>query len=550
MIKIYRQANAAESVLLKYKKDNLQEKTAAYVFFMKHICGIELFPTQIMQAEQLFRFPYTVEVKPPRSGKSMGKAGINLYECCMNPLEDLRIYTPKHEIGKDALNYQYDWIEHSPVLRSYIRVKNGKRQVSSVSYEFMNRSNARIISIAGKIEGHNVTIADIMEFDLWPWEIYQDDVMRRLGAKNENGLPTRVRIDGTILGQQNLHKILNDKKNQLIFQNLMYTHKNNILNLPAGIKMDIDFMLACGVLDPKITEFQKAQMSPDEIQRSFYLNFTESTNFIWSAYLTAVMRKAAQWGLDGEPFEKGGSYNKKGIVACGFDCGHAGQKKKSSHYSLQFYEQVGNYRRWLNGFRWPAAADTGKLERDILEILAYYRPDGGYADGLKHNFVASINDKAFHEGLTDIDREEFPDQTPSNWEQWWFSPIWNNGKNKHFMYDSLQLGIHKGTCFYPYYPISDDRPEAKAMRKLKQTLLNIRREEKANTYPSYFGFDEEIGDDDSDAAGMANLWLDLHVEPAINMNLIRASNRQTRTSLIRTHGVNALDIEREDFNNF
>lgn len=540
----------SETELQRFAGETVAEKVAGYVFFMKHICGFELFPTQLLQAEQYFRYPYTIEVKPPRSGKSRGKAGISLYETAINPMEDLRIYTPKFDIGKDALSYQYDWIEHSPLLRSYIRVRNGKRQISSVSYEFKNRSNAKIMTVAGKIEGHNVTIADIMEFDLWNWETYQDDVMRRFGARNENGLPTRVRIDGTILGQENIYKIINTDKYRKLYHNLMYTDQDNVLGIDPGLKMDVDFMLAMGVLDPVMTEFQKSQMSPDEVQRSFYLNFTESTNFIWSAYVAAVMRKAAAWGLEGVPFIPGGRYQSEGIVSCGFDCGHAGTRQESSQYSMQFYEQVGRYRRWLNGFTWSANYDTSRMEKEILEILAYYQPAGGYADALKHNYVASINDKAWADGLTDICREDYPDNTPNNWEHWWISPLWNNDKNKHFYYDSLQMGIHKLTCFYPFYEPSDDRHEAKMMRELLKTMYNIRKEKTMGTYPRYYPADEKIGDDHTDAAGMANLWLDLHLDIPVDIRLVKAVGGKTKMGDIGAERITLNDIERISYNDF
>lgn len=544
-----RAALTAEKELQRFKADTSEEKTAAYMLFMKHICGFELFPTQLLQAEQYFRYPYVIEVKPPRSGKSKGKSGINLYECALNADEDLRIYTPKFDIGRDSLSYQYDWIEKSPLLRSYIRVKNGKRQISSVNYEFRNHSNARIITVAGKIEGHNVTIADIMEFDLWDWKTYQDDVMRRFGAQNENGLPTRVRIDGTILGQENIYKIITNEKYKNLYHNLMYTDANNILGLPVDLKMDVDFMLAMGVLDPVMTEFQKSQMSPDEVQRSFYLNFTESTNFIWSAYVAAVMRKSAKWGLEGVPFEKGGRYESEGVVGCGFDCGHAGQSDESSQYSLQIYEQIGRYRRWLNGFEWAADYDTSQLEIEVLEILAFYQPEGGYADALKHNFIASINDKAWRDGLTDKCRDDFPENTPGNWEQWWLSPLWNSDKNKHFYYDSLQMGIHKLTCFYPFYTADDDRHEAKMMRTLLRTMYNVRKEKTRGAYPRYTAADPKIGDDHTDAGGMANLWLDLHADPSINMNLV-STGKSIRMSEINADSISLSEIERDNFGSF
>lgn len=547
---IWKQALLAESEILKFKRENPEDKLAAFVLFMKHSCGFDLYPQQILMAEQYFRYDRVLDVKPPRSGKTAGKGAVNLYEMATNESEDLRIYVPKFDQGKEALSYQYDWISKSPILNAYIRVKSGKRQLSTVGYEFLNGSKAKIYSVKGEIEGHNVSIMDIEEIDRWKWETFQDDVMRRGGAKNKNGLPTRIRISGTIMGQENIFRIVSEEKYKKLFHNGMYADKNNILGLPAGTILDVYTLLSMGVLDPEFMAFQKEFMSPDEWARSNLLKFTEATNFIWSTYLRAIFKKADNWGLKGEQFYRGGTYKTNGIVGVGFDCGHAGEKKESSKYSLQIYEQLGMYRRWLNGFEFPADVDITKLENDVLEILAYYRPSGGYADALGHRLISSINDKAWKLGLTTINRNEYPDNTPGNWEKWWLSPLWNTGKNKHFFYSSLQHGIHHATCYYPFYEIHDKTPLSLAVKKLSRSLLNIRKEETAGSYPRYYPHNPKIGDDDADAAGMANLWLDTHVDGPINFDVIRSSGNKTHTSGLVDTINSQFNIDRDNYDNF
>ena len=544
-------SNVAEKEILKFKTDNVDEKYAAYALFMKHCCNVDLFPTQLMQADDYFHHTYTLEVKPPRAAKSFGKAGINLYECATNEIENLTIYTPKFSIGKEAYDYQYNFIANSDILSRFVRTKSGKKQLSSVHYELNNLSNCKIMTIMGKMEGHETSIADVMEFDLWDWEDFANKMPRRLGSKNQNGLPTRIRVDGTIMGQENIYRLVTDPKFKKIYTNLMRAQPNNMLGIPEGTLMDVDIMLAAGVLDPQMTELQKQQMTPDEVQRSLYLKFTESTNYIHSKYLLAVMRKAQKWNLEGVPFVKGGTYRSTGIVSIGFDCGHGGQKETSSKYSLQVYEHIGNYRRWLNGFEWAPDYDDAQLQKEIVEIIAFYRPQGGYGDALKQNLISSINDICWREGLTDKNREEYPENKPSNWDHWYFTPLWNTDKNKHFYYDSLQQGIHKGTCYYPYYSISDNRHEARLMRQLRKQMLNIRKEKTKGSYPRYCASDEKIGDDHTDAAGMANFWLDEHVQKPIDFGLIATSGKQTKTAgLAGTSVLSDINISREDYNSF
>lgn len=548
MIKINR---LAEREIEKFKRNDPGEKTAAWILFMKHCCDWEPMPNQILMAEQCFKNPYILAVQPPRSGKTMGVEGVGLYEMATNEAEDLRIYVPKHKQGKDALKYHYDWIDKSKILRAFLRKKNGKPIFSSVNYEFVNMSNAEIYTIRGEIEGHNVTIMRIEEFDDWQWERFHNDVLRRGAAKNRNGLPTRIRITGTIMGQENIYKVVTERAYRERFVNLMETQQENILNLPPGIKMDVHTLQQMGILDPEFVLLQRELMGPDEWARSMLLLFTESTNFIWSSYLRQSIKKGDEWGLEPVEVEKGGIYNNYGVVSVGFDCGHAGDSEESSKYTLHVYEQVGSYRRWLNGYEWNADYDTVQLEKEILEILSYFRPSGGYADALKHNFIASMNDKAFKMGLTDKNREDNPENTTGNWESWWIAPLWNTGKNKHFYYNSLKQGIHHGECFYPYFDKKDDRRVARIFKKFQRSILSIRKEETHGTYPKYYSVDNKVGDDHTDAAGMANLWLDIHVEKPVDFNLIKTAGRQTKMSAISANSVlGDLHIDRDDIRNF
>jgi len=136
-------ANVAEQELQKFKTDNVDERYAAYALFMKHACNVDLFPTQLMQADDYFHNTYTLEVKPPRAAKSFGKNGINLYECAINEKENLTIYTPKFSIGKEAYDYQYNFISNSTLLNNFIRVKSGKNHLSSYDMNLSTRAIAK-----------------------------------------------------------------------------------------------------------------------------------------------------------------------------------------------------------------------------------------------------------------------------------------------------------------------------------------------------------------------------------------------------------------------
>ena len=502
-----------------------------------------------MDAEQNFRYPYTLNVKPPRGTKTSGTEGVDLYEMIMNPLEDLRIYVPNFKIGKKTLKDTYDWIDKSPLLKAFIRRKSGKPQLSTVGWQFDNMSNVEIWSMKGDIEAHNVTIMRIEEFDLWQWEWFQDDVMRRGAAKNANGMPTRIRITGTIMGQENIYKILTNDNYKKMFRNLMHTHKGNLLGIEEGTPFDVYTLLAMDILDEKfVKEAADTLMSPDEWARSMLLQFTESRNFIWSSYLFASQKKALEWELEPVPFKKGERYKTNGIVTFGFDCAHAGQKKDASKYSLQIYEQNGRYKRWLNGFEWTPDYDTSLLEKELIEIFAFYRPAGGNGDALQYQLIANLNDKAYKEGITNICRSDFPENTPGNWDKWWFSPLRNDAKNKFLYYEALKYGIHKGRTFYPFVDIKDTRREARMLRKLIKSILNIREEETKGSYPSYRQNDSKIEDDSADAAAMAEYWLDVHIAKPINFDLIKTTGKFTETSRLSTSILRDIQIDKRGYN--
>ncbi len=525
--------NRAEKILSEYRTSDPKLQTAMCLLFLKNVCGWIPYPHQIYYIDMALHHSNVLCYAPPRAGKTMALEAVCLYQMAVNSFEDYRIYVPKFDQGKDALKYHYDWIDGSKLLKAHLRKMSGKPVFSRTEYQFNNRSNAKIYSIRGEIEGHNVTIMRVEEFDDWAWEKFANDVIRRTGAKNKNGLPTRVRISGTIMGQENIYKIVEDKEFSRLFQNLS--------EHPDWGKIDAHLLEKMGVLDSDALALQKKLMTPDEWARSGLLLFTESRNFIYQSYLRAGIKKSAEWGLEPVPMRRGGKYAKIGTVAVGFDCGHAGTSEESSRYSLQIFEQTGGFRRWLNGFRWEPDYDPKKLKEEIVEILAYYQPDGGYGDALKMNDIRTLNEMCWNEGVSTINPNDFAENKQSNWDRWFISPLHNTGKSKHDMYTALKDGIHNGSLFFPYYDKNDTSQVAKSLKNLLRTIVNIRSEKTTSFYPRYFGINKKIGDDDTDAAGMALKWLNDHTESAVNFGLIGSIGGSVVTSGIKSESAH-LDV--------
>lgn len=512
------QRQTAESILSQYAGTTVDDMMTGFISFCANVLFFQPYPHQLFYALECFRNAYVLGVAPPRSGKTNGIEAIDIYETACFPNEDGVIYAPKFDQAKDSLSYHYNWIEQSPLLRAFLRKKNGKPMFSSEGYFFQNMSNWRIYSILGKIEGHNVTIMRPEEFDDWPWETFANDVMRRGGAKPRNGKQKRIRITGTIMGKENIYKIENDEVFSSLFTNLSWMGDN---------RLDIHYMLASDVMDPQFVSIQKTAMSPDEWARSMLLLYTESTNFIWSVYLRKAMKVAMAWGLEGVPYVHGSTYVSSGRVVASLDCGHGGSQRSSSRYSLQIIEEIAFgptlYYRWLNGFSFDPQSDPDSLLKDIVDILAFYQPEGGFGDALNMTLIKSINKSCYLRGLTDKNPDDFPEQTPSNWDEWYISPLWNNGKNKHLMYMSAQQPIHSGHFYFPYYDKKDDSPIAISCHRVISHLLNIRQDTTSGSYPSYSMADAKVGDDDADAFSMNMLWLSAHPSGIVNFSLFKST---------------------------
>lgn len=499
--------NRAEELLSRYVTSDPAELTTRCLLFAKDILNWQANgPHQIFWMDAALHDPFVLLYSVPRGGKTMCIEAVDIYEMATNAQEDLRIYAPKLDQCRETLKYHYDWIDASPILKAFLRRRNGKPIFSSENYEFINQSNAKCYTIRGELEGHNVSISRVEEFDDWPWERFTDDIVRRMGAASKNARGKRMRITGTIMGEENIHRLVHDPVLSKMFRDLS--------EHPQWGKIDVYLLLAFGgILDEAAIEFARSTMSRDEWARSGLLRFTEAKNFIWQRYIRAGQKLSNEWGLQAVPLERGGRYVKAAgeVVGIGLDCGHAGQRSDSSVFSLQVNAMLNTgarkYLRWLNGFNWPADVDAGKLEDDILDILDFYRPDGGYGDALKHDIIASINRKAYARGITSKNLDEYPENTPGNWEKWYIQPMWNTDKYKHEMYSALQHAVHNVYQFFPYFDPKDDRHEAVRCGSLIRQLQGIRQAKTGGSYPSYHAENAKIGDDDADAQAMCVRWL-------------------------------------------
>ena len=103
------------------------------------------------------------------------------------------------------------------------------------------------------------------------------------------------------------------------------------------------------------------------------------------------------------------------------------------------------------------------VERDLLGLWEYFRPDYANGDAYGLGMLTSLNDKLFANGLTEVDRRSIGDgqSTASTWQHWPFAPIRFEGMTKHSMASALRAAFHNGQAAIPYVDDGTDALKAK-----------------------------------------------------------------------------------------
>jgi len=495
-------ANRAEKEIKKFVDNNY--------LWLKHICNFECRPPQVVWADEIEKNPYIVIMAPPRFGKTNLVELMCLKDTATHPWEEGRTWAPKEDQAKNSLKYQLSAIENSEVLSAYIAVRDGKRQKSTKHYEFWNGSNWKIFGQNSNFEGENATIIRAEEFDDMDWDIWTKRIIERGSAKNRNGLPTRIRITGTIQeGKGNMYRVVEDPE--------YYT----------ATLFDVYDGLALGIYDEKLIEHAKKQTSPEDWLRIYLLKFTEAKNYLWEKWIRHAQKRSIEINYEGVPYEPGGRYDAQGRVVAGLDMGHSGESKTASYYSFQVWEIIGNTAVWLNGKRWPPTANTKQIKEEVIAWWDFYRIDYAYGDALKADMIADINDMLYAERLISVDRSAFPENSPSNWKNWVFSPVWNTGQTKWNGAQILQSKLRNGEMIIPYFAKDDDGDTAKAARSLVANFKNIKQGKSNARYGILEPIKPEIGDDDFDASWMALLCANDRLPTIVNLDNLGRINKQT-----------------------
>jgi len=503
-----RLANQAEKEIVRYKDD--------LVLWFKHVCNVTLRGPQLLWLEEVMDNSFYLCMAPPRMGKTFLIEMADLYDCATTPMEDGRIWGPKESQAMDSLRYQLNVIKGSEILWNYLDWESGKRMFSSTRYQFVNKSNFKTFGIYGEFEGVNATIIRGEEFDDLDIERFENRVIPRGGAKNANGKPTRVRLTGTI----------QEAKGNI------FTYDTNGM-CTVGTKIPVEIGLDLGFYDEKILEIAQENLTEEEYDRIYRLQYTSGRNFIWEDYLEKCQHLAKEKMWEGVEFVPGGRYNPTGQVFCGFDCGHAGEGKQRSVYSLQIYEVIGKYVLWLYGKNWDPTISPDVLMAEMVDYWYFYQIKFGYGDALKCDLIAQMNDTLYDERLISTDRQKDPENKPSNWVKWDFSPQGNTGKNKWIWAGILKNKIEKLNVLIPKFGAKDDRPIATAGKLMCSRSLNVREAPTKSSYPKLECINPKLGDDDFDASIMAFGCINDRIGLNVNMALLGSTGQTSKMGGIR-----------------
>jgi hypothetical protein len=509
-------ANRAEKEILRFKDDT--------VLWMKHCTNQEADPWQAIFIEEIEAHPNSLIVEPPRFGKTWSMEAVCMKELFCYPKETELIFGPKREQADNALREHLNWIENSELLSAYVARRRGKRLISDTKYELVNGSRTKTFGILGHFDSEEASIVRGEEWDDMDADIWTNRVIARGGRANRSGLPTRFRLSGTIQ---------KGKGNMFATENKGNYHVVTKFNVHHGLEF--------GVYDKSTIDLAREEMTNDEWLRIYLLIYTEAKNYIWESHLNRCIERGFKLPWDGVEYKKGGQYKPRGVVYCGFDCGHSGEKKVHSVYRVDFIEVIGETVLWLNGFEWESTTDPTRIKKELVDLWRYYGCRQGYGDALKANFIAEVNDELYAQGLITFDRSKSPENTPADWKDWDFSPMWNTGKAKYLWAEITKTKIEHQKLVLPYFHEKDDRPIANMFRRLRRCMLNIRMEMNNSSYPSLVIIKKEIGDDPFDAINMAmGCMNDRQIIP-VDFSKVEFAGAETETSRLNTSILTEID---------
>lgn len=536
-------ANRAEKAIMEFARPDPETGLRPHALWHKHVHNVELDPVQVLKMVEMDEHPNTIDVSCRRTGKTACKEIYLLEHNATMGHQSLGIVAPRQQQSQTNLNYHLDAIRRSEMLRAYILWKSGREQLSDTKYQFANQSGASAYGIMSQIDGDSLTAASLEETDDMPSDRLLSRFLPMLGSARRLGVDAgrasfkpQVRITGVFKGADVLSTLINSGQYHL---------------LPA---VDVYLGIELGILNAAFMMEMRAQMPEGEYIRQFLCRNVASQNWIWEKHIRRALAVGISASLQAAEPVPGMRYRKRGLLAFGYDHTGHGESTTASKSALVVVEQIGNFVCTIYVRTWAAGTDDKVIERDLLGLWDYFRPDVAMGDAYGVGMLTSLNDRLYAQGLTEIDRRTIGegDSTASTWGAWPFAPIRFEGMVKHSMASALRTAFHNGQAAIAPFDEGYETVTAMANGELHQAplvRLDVRRDGSADwdayvrqlanikavptkaTYSSFKMADPKVGDDLFDAACAAVWALVTRGVELIGPTVI-AQRTQTRAQLL------------------
>lgn len=511
-----RLTNRAEVEIQRYAQPDHDTGVRPHALWHKHVHNANLDPMQILRMIEMDQYPNTIDISCRRTRKTSTKELYNLEKLSVCKALELGIVAPRQQQSTNNLNYMLEAIGRSPMLQAYIAVARGRPRISDTGFQFCNGSKASAYGIMGQIDGDSLAIASLEEVDDMPADRLLSRFLPMLGASERLG--TDVKIEPEI-------RISGVYKGADVLQNLIDSGQYRLL--PT---VDVYLGQELGIINADWVANMRAQQTEGEWIRQFLCLNVAAQNWIWEKHIKRARAVGLAAGLEIAGPLPGRRYKRRGLIGFGYDhLGH-GESLHASKSGLVVSELVGNFVTFPFVRSWPAGTDEKTIERDLLALWDYFRPDYAMGDAYGIGLLTSMNDALFRLGLTHIDRMSIGDgqSTQTTWTQWPFAPIRFSGMAKHAMASVLRSAFHNGRAAVPYF--DDEDADCVDFLNFCRQLANIKEEKTKADYSSFKMADPKIGDDLFDAA-CAAVWA-LETRGADDVATVIGSRTQTREQLM------------------
>jgi len=513
-----RLVNRAEAEIQRYAKPD-ENGVCPHALWHKHVHNVKLDPVQVLKMIEMDQHPNTLDFSCRRTRKTSTKELYNLEQLAIKKALELGVVAPRQQQSQNNLNYMLESIKRSPMLDAFIAYSRGRKRLNDTGFQFANGSKAAAYGIMGQIDGDSLAIASLEEVDDMPADRLLSRFLPMLGAAERLGVDVKIdpqiRISGVFKGAD-------------VLQSLIDSGQYHVL--PT---VDVYLGQELGIINADWVSNMRAQQTSSEWIRQFLCMNIAAQNWIWEKHIRRAKSVGLAAGLEIAGPLPGVRYKRRGLLAFGYDhLGH-GESLHASRSALVVAELVGNFVTFPFVTTWGAGTDEKVIERDLLALWDYFRPDYAMGDAYGIGLLTSVNDALFRQGLIDIDRMSIGDgqSTASTWWKWAFAPIRFEGMTKHAMASSLRSIYHNGRAVLPWF--DEDSPATEVeedFRDMVRQLANIKEEKTKADYSKFKMADPKIGDDLFDAK-CAAVWA-LETRGEDYTPPVIAHRKQTREQLL------------------